>query len=262
MFELHSVMHLSASDLIGHLNCRYLTSLDLAVAKGERPKPFVWDPLLEVFAERGALHEQGYLKHLDAAGFSIVKIDGIGVDESAVAATLKAMRDGVPIIAQGAVRSGQWGGRADILRRVDRPSNLGSWSYEVIDTKLARETKGNTILQLCLYSDLLAETQKLSPEYSRIVTPGSDFKPQAFRLHDYAAYYRRVMNSLQVAVENGTGAELYPEPKPHCEICRWRLQCNAKWRQDDHLTFVAVWRSVSHRYPGRHRAIVVRAPLA
>jgi predicted RecB family nuclease len=239
MFEIDAVMHLSASDLVGHLNCRYLTSLDLAVAKGERSKPFVWDPLLEVLAERGALHEQSYLTHLDAAGFSIVKIGGIGVDESAVAATLKAMRDGAPIIAQGAVRSGPWGGRTDILRRVERPSSLGSWSYEVIDAKLARETKGNTILQLCLYSDLLAETQKLSPEYSHVVTPGSDFKPQAFRLHDYAAYYRRVRNSLQRAVENGTGAELYPEPKPHCDICRWRLQCNAKWRRDDHLTFVA-----------------------
>jgi hypothetical protein len=54
MFRLDGVMRLSASDLVGHLNCRYLTSLDLAVAKGERPKPFVWDPLLEVLAERGA----------------------------------------------------------------------------------------------------------------------------------------------------------------------------------------------------------------
>jgi hypothetical protein len=85
MFEIDGVMHLSASDLVGQLNCRYLTSLDLAVAKGEHAKPFVWDPLLEVLAERGVLHEQSYLKHLDAAGFSIVKIDGIGVDESAVA---------------------------------------------------------------------------------------------------------------------------------------------------------------------------------
>ena len=212
-------MYLSASDLVGHLNCRYLTSLDLAVAKGDRPKPFVWDPLLDVLAERGALHEQSYLKHLDATCFSVVKIDGIGVDESAVAATVKAMRDGAPIIVQGAVRSGQWGGRADILRRVEKPSNLGSWSYEVIDTKLARETKGNTILQICLYSDLLADTQGLTPEYAYVVTPGSDFKPQAFRLHAYAAYYRRVKNSLQLAVQNDAEAELCPEPKPHCEIC-------------------------------------------
>jgi uncharacterized protein len=31
---------------------------------------------------------------------------------------------------------------------VETPSALGVWSYEVIDTKLARETKGGTILQL------------------------------------------------------------------------------------------------------------------
>ena len=240
MFRLDGVMHLSASDLVGHLNCRYLTNLDLTVADGERPKPFlVTDPLLEILAERGALHEQSYLEHLEAAGLSVVKIDGVGVDESTVAATLKAMRDGAPIIAQGALQVKQWGGRTDVLRRVEKPSNLGSWSYEVIDTKLARETKGNTVLQLCLYSDLLADSQELTPELVYVVTPGSDFKPQAFRLHDYAAYYRRVRNSLEQAVESGTRAELYPEPKPHCEICRWRLQCNAKWREDDHLTFVA-----------------------
>ena len=240
MLSVDGVVHLSASDLVGHLNCRYLTSLDLAVADGERPKPFVVaDPLLEVLAERGALHEQSYLEHLEAAGFSVVKIDGVGVDESAVAATLNAMLNGTPVIAQGALQSKQWGGRTDILRRVEKPSNLGSWSYEVIDTKLARETKGNTVLQLCLYSNLLANSQQLTPERAYVVTPRSDFKPQAFRLHDYAAYYRRVRNSLEQAVKSGTRAELYPEPKPHCEICRWRLQCNAKWREDDHLTFVA-----------------------
>ena len=185
------------------------------------------------------MHEQSYLDHLTGNGFSVVRIGGVGVDNSAVASTLKAMRDGAPIIAQGALQSSRWGGRTDILRRVEKPSDLGSWSYEVIDTKLARETKGNTVLQLCLYSDLLADAQKLYPEFAYVVTPGSDFKPRAYRYHDYAAYYRRVRNSLERALNNGTGAELYPEPKPHCEICRWRLQCNAKWREDDHLSFVA-----------------------
>ena len=128
------------------------------------------------------MHEQSYLDHLKANGLPVVRIDGVGVDAHAVASTLKAMRDGAPIIAQGALQSGRWGGRTDILRRVEKPSDLGSWSYEVIDTKLARETKGNTVLQLCLYSDLLADTQKLSPEFAYVVTPGSDFKPQAFRL--------------------------------------------------------------------------------
>ena len=46
-------------------------------------------------------------------------------------------------------------------------------------------------------------------------------------------------NSLERALSAQNGAALYPEPNPHCEICRWRLQCDAKWRQDDHLSFVA-----------------------
>ena len=165
MQSLGGIIHLSASDLVGHLNCRYLTNLDLAVARGERQKPAIWDPVLELLAQRGALHEQRYLKHLEANGYPIVRIDGAGIDSSSVAATLNSMRAGAPIIAQGALQSAEWGGRIDILRRIGKPSELGDWSYEVVDTKLARETKGNTVLQLCLYSDLLADVQKFVPRH-------------------------------------------------------------------------------------------------
>src|SRR5262249_21729053 len=63
MLNVRGTVHLSASDLVGHLNCRYLTSLDLAVATGTVAKPLVWDPVLEVLAERGGRHEQDYLDH-------------------------------------------------------------------------------------------------------------------------------------------------------------------------------------------------------
>jgi predicted RecB family nuclease len=236
MLSVDGVVHLSASDLVGHLNCHYLTKLDLAVAKGRLHKPSVWDPVLELLVERGALHEQSYLDHLELNGLPILRIDGIGVDTHAVAQTLDAMGAGAPIIAQGALQAGRWGGRADILRRIEKPSDLGAWSYEVVDTKLACETKGNTVLQICLYSDLLTHAQKLTPESAYVVTAGSDFKPQEFRYLDYAAFYRQVRTKLERAVENDAQEDLYPEPKPRCEICRWRLRCKAKWREDDHLT--------------------------
>ena len=239
MLITNNIVHLSASDLVGHLNCGYLTHLDLAVAKSELAKPSVWDPVLEILVERGALHEQSYLDHLEANGFPVLRIDGIGVDTAAVARTLDAMHRGVPIIAQAALKNGHWGGRPDILRRVEHPSGLGAWSYEVIDTKLARETKGNTVLQICLYSDLLTDAQNVPPEFAFVVTPGSGFKPQIFRYVDYAAYYRRVRDGLERAVENGAGGEPYPDPRPHCEICRWRHHCDAKRRADDHMSLVA-----------------------
>src|SRR5215469_13134005 len=177
MLNVRSTVHLSASDLVGHLNCRYLTSLDLAVAKGVLAKPFIWDdPVLEVLAERGALHEQGYVDHLKANGLSVTPMDGVGVDSSVVAQTLDAMKAGAPIIVQGALQVAHWGGRPDILRRVEKPSDLGPWSYEVIDAKLARETKGSTVLQICLYSELVAAAQQRIPEFAYVVTPGSDFQ--------------------------------------------------------------------------------------
>jgi hypothetical protein len=40
------------------------------------------------------------------------------------------------------------------------------WSYEALDTKLARETRAGTILQLGLYSALLQAIQGTAPEHS------------------------------------------------------------------------------------------------
>jgi hypothetical protein len=94
MLSVDGVVHLSASDLVGHLNCHYLTKLDLAVARGKLDKPSHWDPVLEVLVERGALHEQSYLDHLELSGLSITRVDGIGIDASAVEQTLDAMRKG------------------------------------------------------------------------------------------------------------------------------------------------------------------------
>ncbi|MBN9983795.1 TM0106 family RecB-like putative nuclease [Rhizobium laguerreae] len=230
---------LSASDLVGHLNCRHLTGLDIEVARGTLPKPVFWDPLLQILWERGALHEQGYVEHLKAQGFSVTVIDGVGIDDDAVAWTRAAMIEGHPIIVQGAFRLGGWVGRTDILRRIDTPSDLGAWSYEVIDTKLARETKGGTVLQLCLYAELVASVQGLTPEHSYVVAPWSDYEPQIFRMDDYAAYYRRVRDGLARAIDEHGGPEIYPDPKTHCDICRWQDRCNQRRRADDHLSLVA-----------------------
>ena len=229
----------SASDLVGHLNCRYLTGLDIAVAKGAIQKPTFWDPLLEILWERGARHEQGFVEHLKSQGFSVTTIEGVGVDDEAVARTRDAMIAGIEVIVQGAFRTGFWVGRTDILRRVETASDLGAWSYEVVDTKLARETKGGSVLQLCLYADLVATVQRTRPTYGYIVAPWSDYEPQIYRMDDYAAYFRRVKRSLETAIHEQATAEIYPDPKEHCDVCRWQDRCDKKRRVDDHLSLVA-----------------------
>ncbi len=238
MQQFAGELHLSASDLTGHLDCRYLTLLDLNVANGLATKPKVWDPLLEVLAERGKQHEANYIKRLESEGLNITVIDGFVVDQNSVDATVATMVAGAQIIVQAALKHGRWGGRADILRRVETPSALGAWSYEVVDTKLARETKASAVLQLCLYSALLEHAQHKPPEFAYVVTPESD-EPEAYRIADYAAYYRHVRTSLGNAVSDPTALEAYPDPNPHCDICRWRVHCEGKRRADDHLSLVA-----------------------
>lgn len=230
---------LSASDLVGHVNCSHLTALDVEVATGSRAKPKQYDPLLEILRERGHRHEAAYIEHLGAQGYDICSIPGVDITDAAVAETRAAMEAGREIIVQAALSDGRWLGRADVMRKVAKPSALGAYSYEIIDTKLARDTKGGTVLQLCLYADLLEAMQGTAPEWVYVVSPWSDFEPQQFRYSDYAAYYRRVKAAAEAAASHDTSSDTYPDPTAHCDICRWQQSCDDKRRADDHLCLVA-----------------------
>ncbi len=234
-----ATIRLSATDLVGHLNCRHLTFLERGVARGLVAAPKIWDPALAALWERGKQHEACYIDHLAGQGLNIVSIGGVDVTSDAVAETEAALQAGAPVVVQGALQSGTWGGRADVLLRTPASSNLGDWSYEVVDTKLARETKGATVLQISLYSDLLGQLQGRAPEHMHVVPPYAGFSPETYRVADYAAYYRVVRTSLEAAVAAADDAQTYPDPNPHCDICRWRDACDQRRRADDHLSLVA-----------------------
>ena len=236
----HGAGRLSASDLANHLGCRHLTMLDLAAARGELKPPRWRDPALEILQQRGFEHEEQYLAHLRGQGLAVdrgARTDGrTGVD-----ATAAAMRRGADVIVQATLAHGAWYGRADILRRVPAPSALGDWSYEVVDTKLARQTRAGTILQLCLYSELVGAIQGRMPEQMHVVTPGTDFTSESYRVHEYLAYYRLVRRRLArvAAAAPGSLPSTYPDPVPQCDICRWWSACDQRRRADDHLSLVA-----------------------
>jgi predicted RecB family nuclease len=230
---------LSATDLANHLSCHHLTALDLSLAKGEIAEPSWENPHAIVLRQRGLEHEKAYIENLRSRGLTVVDLSS-GAEEGATEATWAAMKSGAHAIVQASLASGAWRGRADVLLRIERPeqpSGLGAWSYEVVDCKLSRETKAETVLQLCLYSELLGELQALEPELFHVIRPGVAFEPESYRLSSFAAYYRVVKSALQGAVKDAP--ETYPEPVSHCDICRWWKVCDNRRRDDDHLSFVA-----------------------
>ena len=231
---------MSASDISNHLACRHLTTLDIAAARGELQPPRWRDPGLEILHQRGLQHESEYLEHLRGQGLTVATsagTDGLG----AVEATAAAMRRGADVIVQATLAHRDWYGRADILRRVPTASALGDWSYEVVDTKLARETRAGTILQLCLYSELVGAIQQCLPQRMHVVTPGTDFAGESYMVREFLAYYRFIRNRLSDVVAAAADSELstYPDPVPHCDICRWWSRCDNRRRADDHVSLVA-----------------------
>jgi uncharacterized protein len=233
---------LAATDLSNFLSCRHLTALDMAALRNKREKPRFTDPLLEFLRQRGDEHEKAYIESLRREGLEIVDLSG---RDDRATLTLQAMRAGAAIIVQGELEDGQWMGRPDILRRVDKPnaaSAFGAWSYEVADTKLARETRAGTILQLGLYSEMLAKAQDARPEFFYVVTPDPDTPQQQFRVDDFAAYVRLIRRQMAATVtrsDEDIAAANYPEPVDHCDVCAWSHPCDDKRHADDHLSLVA-----------------------
>lgn len=191
--------------------------------------------------ERGLAHERRYADTLRAQGLTIVDLAEYS-GEDAVDRSLNAMRSGTSIILQSALRNGRWFGRPDVLCRVDTPSAFGPWSYQVFDTKLAKETRGGTVLQLALYSELLGIVQGSIPEKFHVVTPDPNMPVQSFRIQDFSAYFRFIRARLEETAQrdpDAIAAANYPEPVEHCDVCRWWSVCDKRRRADDHLSLVA-----------------------
>lgn len=194
--------------------------------------------------QRGLEHEKRYVDGLRARGLSVVELAAFG-GEQAVAATIDAMKTGVQAIVQASLQRGPWNGRADVLLRVERESALGAWSYEPVDTKLARETRAASILQLALYAELASDHLGALPERFCVVTPGEEpgsYREQWERVDDFHAYFRFVRDALASSTAQPTKALLddtYPEPVEHCDVCRWWESCDKRRRADDHLSLVA-----------------------
>src|SRR5204863_76537 len=95
------------------------------------------------------------------------------------AETLAAMRDGADVIYQAPLAGGRWHGRADFLLKTRTPSTLGPWSYEVVDAKLATETRASTVLPPCVTSAARAHSPRAPARDPDAARPRARFFPAA-----------------------------------------------------------------------------------
>lgn len=240
MQRLDGALVLSASDLVAYLECAHLTELDRAAALGELEVPVRDDPELDLVRRRGEEHERAQLQRMVASGARVATIarpagDSLDALRAAHARTVEAMLAGHDVIYQAAFFDGRWMGFADFLRRSERPSALGAYAYDVMDTKLARRVKASALVQLCVYAEQLEKVQGVAPQTLSVIT--GDRREHVHRYADFAAYYRGARSAFDDALS--LAASVYPEPVPHCKVCRWSAACAGRRRADDHPSRVA-----------------------
>jgi predicted RecB family nuclease len=226
----------SATDLVAFLECEHLTSLDLLDLESPLPRA-PEDEQVALIQQKGHAHEGAYVEQLRARTRHFVDIsERRGDIWERIGFTVEAMRAGADIIYQGALASDDFIGYPDFLRRVEEPSALGDYSYEVVDAKLARSSKAKFIVQLAFYSHHLSEVQGVAPKMMHVVL--GDLSEVHYRFAEYARYVAHLKRRFEERVKDST-RQTYPDPCDHCGLCKWQHLCNERRAADDHLCQVA-----------------------
>ncbi|MFM0140385.1 TM0106 family RecB-like putative nuclease [Caballeronia grimmiae] len=245
MLQLNEQRVYSASDLVSYLECEHSTTLaliDMVTPLARNPE----DEQLALVQARGMEHEKAYLETLIAEGKSVVDINAVaGVDiRSRAAATLSAMQKGFDVIYQAAFLDDKLLGYADFLVKVSTPSELGEYSYEAVDTKLALASRGKFLVQLAFYSHLLARAQGAYPERMAVRLGSND--TESYRCADFRFYFEAALARFLARVSVARAADVaaaavatYPDPCNKCSQCQWSGLCNSRRQADDHLSQVA-----------------------
>lgn len=231
----------SPSDLVAFLGCRHSSLLTRSFLGKERA-PAEEDSNLALLQQKGFEHERAYLEHLKQQKLQVVEIPkDRGLKEKAEL-SLDAMRQGADVIYQAVFSMFPWRGDADFLIKRAAPSAFGKYSYEVLDTKLARAAEPKHILQLCAYSEYLARLQEIRPKNMHLVL--GDGKQHSFDVDDFFFYYLNVKQRFEAfQQEPGIAADPattpVPSPCAHCDFCNWSALCAERREREDHLSLVA-----------------------
>ena len=234
---MHSVQDryvYSPSDLINFMQSEFITWMDryyLDFPKAATPDQSTDEQRL--IQQAGTDHETAFLLHLRTDGRDVCDISA---DQEPSVATLRAMRDGRDVIYQGYLQAGEFAGYPDFLARVDTPSELGAWSYEVWDTKLARHSKPYYLVQMCCYAEMLESVQGFRPRQLKVVL-GSDEVPE-FRTDDFFYCYRSLRTAFleqQRIFDPGQP----PDIPPLKDLGRWTAHAQRSIQDRDDLSLVA-----------------------
>jgi predicted RecB family nuclease len=239
---------ITPSKIAAWLECSHFLSLRNRADAGTlivEPRPL--GSLADLLIEKGSQHERDCLQQLEDTGKGVYQVPGRNPDETFlqwVARIGNPMEKGYDVIYQMPLVHDGIRGIADFLIRVKGTD--GYCEYEPVDAKLTRvEGKPGHVLQLCFYADALeALTGRVPREMHLWLGSGLS---ESLRVEEFRAYWRRLRRQLATLLNEDEIGETRPEPCTHCDYCEFNSICEAQWRDEDSLVYVANVRTPERR---------------
>ena len=233
---------ITPSKITAWLDCQHFLFLKHQVEDRLRPAPpSTFGSFARLLADKGLAHEQACLEEYERQGKTILSVppqDRPRESFSAwVARVGNPFEDGWDVLYQMPLIDNGVRGIADFLIRT--VNSRGEVTYEPVDAKLARvQAKPGHVMQLCFYADAIEARTGRRPENMHLWLGSGEIETLAVR--DFAAYWRRLRSQLAVVLDAPSGqAETSPIRCDHCAFCEFADVCEAQWRAEDSLIFVA-----------------------
>ncbi len=188
--------------------------------------------------EKGLTHEKEYFKELSKKYKkvkNIKKLKDLSKEEK-IKETIKALKNGYELVYGGWLASGNWRGELDFLEiNKTVKSNLGNWSYEIIDTKNSSKVKKDHIYQISLYSFLLKEAQGILPKNFYILL--KDKKKEIVKLGEVYDIFLEQKFSFENFIKNDLNRKKL-EKVSYCSLRDLQEFCEKEWISKKHLNQV------------------------
>ena len=143
--------------------CKYHIKNDL-IARTDSLKKKEKSADLKLRIEYGIKHEKDYYSELSQKYKKKIIIDPKQQAEKKFKDTVEAIKKGYDLIYKAYLIHEDFGGEIDFLIKHKTKSDLGSYSYEVSDTKVTKTLRPKHVLQTTGYSFLLSKIQGLLPK--------------------------------------------------------------------------------------------------
>lgn len=232
---------ITPSKITAWLECGHFLALrNLADADPTTVPTRSMGALADLLIEKGSRHERDCLQDLENQGRSVFQVPGRNPDETFhqwVKRIGDPMALGHDVIYQMPFAHEGIRGIADFLVKVESPIS-GFHSYEPIDAKLTRtEGKPGHVLQLCFYADALEALSGLPPRDMHLWLGSGQL--ETLRVDHFRPYWRRLRRQLASLLDQDNIEGTTPVPCDHCDYCEFNPVCDARWRAEDSLVFVA-----------------------